>query len=71
KGIHATIRYALDHEDGDEIQYVEEPGSPNPFLIYGRAGEKCKKCKGVVQSFTQGGRTTHVCPLCQPRRPPK
>lgn len=69
KGIHASIKYALDHEDGDEITYVEEPGSPNPFLIYGRAGEKCRRCGTKVQSFEQGGRTTHVCPKCQPRRP--
>jgi formamidopyrimidine-DNA glycosylase len=67
--IHASIKFALDHEDGDEISYVEEPGSPNPFLIYGRAGEKCRRCGTKVQSFVQGGRTTHVCPKCQPRRP--
>lgn len=67
-GIRATIRYALDHENGDEIVYVEEPGSENPFLIYGRAGEKCRRCKTTVQSFTQAGRTTHFCPKCQPKR---
>lgn len=69
KAVHATIKYALDHQDGDEITYVEEPGSSNPFLIYGRAGEPCRRCKSRVQSFVQGGRTTHVCPKCQPRRP--
>lgn len=71
KGIHATIQFALDHESGDEIQYVEEPGAPNPFLIYGRAGEKCKRCGGTVQLSTQGGRSTHFCPKCQPLRPTK
>lgn len=71
KGIHASIQFALDHEDGDEITYVEEPGSENPFLIYGRAKEQCRKCAAKVMSFTQGGRTTHVCPTCQPRRPNK
>ena len=65
--IQATIKFALDVEgDGEEIQYVEE-GAPNPFLIYGRAGAPCGKCKTVVQSFTQAGRTTHFCPTCQPK----
>ena len=68
RAIHATLRFALESEDGEEIEYVEEPGSQNPFLIYGRAGEKCRKCGTTVKSFTQGGRTTHYCPTCQPRK---
>lgn len=67
KAIHDTIQFALDSEgDGDEIEYVEE-GAPNPFLIYGRVGTPCRKCKTTVESFTQGGRTTHFCPHCQPK----
>lgn len=72
KAIRQTIDYGLstiEKEDEDEIEYVEEPGAPNPFLIYGRAGEPCPKCHTRVQSFTQGGRTTHFCPVCQPKRP--
>ena len=68
KGIQATIDFALEHEgDGEEIEYVEE-GAPNPFLIYGRAGTPCRKCKTIVKSFTQAGRTTHFCPTCQPKQ---
>lgn len=67
RGIHAALKYALDHEKGEEIEYVEEPGSDNPFLIYGRAGTPCRRCKTQVRSFVQGGRTTHFCPRCQPR----
>jgi formamidopyrimidine-DNA glycosylase len=67
RGIQATIDFALEHEgDDDEIEYVEE-GAPNPFLIYGRAGTPCRRCKTIVKSFTQGGRTTHFCPHCQPK----
>jgi formamidopyrimidine-DNA glycosylase len=72
KGIHAALQFALDAEDDpDEIEYVEEPGAPNPFLIYGRAGTPCRRCKTPVKSFVQGGRTTHFCPSCQPRNPKK
>lgn len=66
-GIHAALQFALDHEDGGEIQYVEEPGSPNPFLVYGRGGEKCRRCHQAFTSVIQGGRTTYFCPGCQKR----
>jgi formamidopyrimidine-DNA glycosylase len=61
------IDFALREQESEEIEYVEEPGAENPFLIYGRAGEECRKCGTTVRSFTQGGRTTHYCPTCQPR----
>jgi formamidopyrimidine-DNA glycosylase len=67
KAIVATIDFALEAEgDTDDIEYVEEAGATNPFLIYGRAGTPCRRCKTLVKSFTQGGRTTHFCPKCQP-----
>lgn len=70
KAIVTTITFALELEgEGDDIEYVEEPGAKNPFLIYGRAGMPCRKCKTIVKSFTQGGRTTHFCPTCQPKNP--
>lgn len=67
KAIQKGIDFALREEDDEEIEYVEEPGTENPFLIYGRAGEKCRRCGARVRSFTLGGRTTHFCPSCQPR----
>jgi formamidopyrimidine-DNA glycosylase len=68
QAIHATIRFALDREESEEIEYVEEPGSENPFLIYGRSADRCRRCKGPVKSIVQAGRTTYYCPRCQPRR---
>jgi formamidopyrimidine-DNA glycosylase len=68
RAIRDTIRFALGQEDDDEIEYVEEPGSKNPFFVYGRGGERCRRCKGAIESFPQGGRTTYFCPKCQPRR---
>ncbi len=61
------ITFALEVEDGEEIEYVEEPGAENPFLVYGHEGEPCPKCKTPIEAFTQGGRTTFVCPSCQPK----
>lgn len=67
KAIIDGITFALDVEDGEEIEYVEEPGAENPFLVYGHEGEPCPKCKTPIEAFTQGGRTTFVCPRCQPK----
>jgi formamidopyrimidine-DNA glycosylase len=69
RAIHAAIRYAIDRLSSEEIQYVEEPGADNPFLVYGRAGEPCPKRNGRIQTFIQAGRTTYYCPKCQPKRP--
>lgn len=68
RGIDRALKFALEQEEGEELEYVEEPGAENPFLIYGRQGEPCRKCKASIQSFVQGGRTTHFCPKCQPKR---
>ncbi|MBL8953603.1 MAG: bifunctional DNA-formamidopyrimidine glycosylase/DNA-(apurinic or apyrimidinic site) lyase [Myxococcaceae bacterium] len=68
RAIHKSLEFGLSEQDGEEIEYVEEPGVENPFLIYGRAGTPCRKCKTKVKSYTQGGRTTHFCPKCQSKK---
>lgn len=66
--IRQAIAFALRQQQDEEIAYVEEPGSDNPFHVYGRAGERCRKCKAaVIKSIPQGGRTTFFCPKCQPK----
>jgi formamidopyrimidine-DNA glycosylase len=66
--IRTVIRFALEQEDDEEIAYVEEPGSQNPFRVYGRAGKPCLRCRATIRSVPQGGRTTFFCPRCQPAR---
>jgi formamidopyrimidine-DNA glycosylase len=43
--------------------------------VYGRAGEPCPACGALIEKTRVGGRGTHICPGCQPRRscslPPK
>jgi formamidopyrimidine-DNA glycosylase len=72
KAIHRSLKFGLEEQweeaESGEIQYVEEPGVENPFLIYGRAGSPCRKCKTKVKSYTQAGRTTHFCPKCQSKK---
>lgn len=33
--------------------------------VYGRMGEPCRRCAGVVKRVTVAGRGTHYCPSCQ------
>lgn len=35
------------------------------LLVYGRAGEPCRRCHAAVIRLPQGGRSTFLCPVCQ------
>ena len=37
----------------------------NSFYVYGRAGERCRGCGGVLESARVAGRATVFCPNCQ------
>ena len=61
----AQLRWTIKLEEEGEIRYVSESGSPNPFRVYGRAGETCPRCQGRVVSLKQSGRTSFWCDSCQ------
>lgn len=54
------------------IDYVNAEGERGTFssqlLVYGRDGELCSKCGNEIKRITLGGRSTHFCAKCQPRR---
>jgi formamidopyrimidine-DNA glycosylase len=65
RAVLASVRAALAAEEGPEIVYVEE-GGENPFLVYGRAGERCPRCrKPAIVRVVQAQRATFFCPRCQ------
>jgi len=80
RGLMGSIRYTMktfrqsgaDGADAD-IDYVEERKIPNPFLVYGRAGERCPRRVrgkkggdgGVIVRIVQGQRATFFCSRCQ------
>jgi formamidopyrimidine-DNA glycosylase len=68
RAIRASIDYTLAQEEGPEIQYVEEPGSKNPFKVYAREGQPCPREKTTLRRIVQGGRSTVFCPKCQTKR---
>jgi formamidopyrimidine-DNA glycosylase len=39
----------------------------NQLLVYGRTGQPCRGCAGVVERIVVAGRGTHICSRCQPR----
>ena len=80
RGLIASIQFTLktfarsgaDGADAD-IDYVEERKTPNPFLVYGREGERCPRCRrakrdgsaGTIVRIVQAQRATFFCPRCQ------
>lgn len=51
---------------GDFFKVDATEGRYGPkHMVYGRAGEKCKKCGSIIQTIKLGGRTSSYCPKCQ------
>jgi formamidopyrimidine-DNA glycosylase len=74
RAIRASISYTLKKLQAEigagpisrDVQYVEEPAGPNPFLVYDRASTPCPRCRrGPVTRIVQDGRATFFCPHCQ------
>ncbi len=52
--------------DNDYLDAFGKKGNYVPHLkVYGREGQKCKKCGGIIQRLKIGGRSAHFCPVCQ------
>ncbi|HVV50450.1 MAG TPA: DNA-formamidopyrimidine glycosylase family protein [Polyangia bacterium] len=77
KRLAAAIRASIDFtlktfaqagaDGGDaDVGYVEERTMPNPFLVYGRDGERCPGDeRSTIVRIVQAGRATFFCPSCQ------
>lgn len=48
--------------DGSEGAFQRE------LKVYGRAGETCGRCGGLIRRVLAAGRSSHLCPRCQPLR---
>jgi formamidopyrimidine-DNA glycosylase len=52
--------------------FVDPEGAPGSFQemlnVYQRTGEPCRRCGTPIQRVVVGGRGTHFCPRCQPKR---
>jgi formamidopyrimidine-DNA glycosylase len=64
-GVLASMRQAIRDQESPEIVYVEE-GGENRFQVYGRAKERCPRCrKAAIRRIVQAQRSTFFCPSCQ------
>jgi len=49
--------------------FVDGEGRPGYFKqqlqVYGRAGEPCRACAGIIREVRQGQRASFYCPACQ------
>lgn len=64
------IRAAIKHRGTTFSNYLDHSGKRGDYTVklkvYGRAKEKCLRCKtGIITKTKQGGRGTHYCPNCQ------
>lgn len=64
-----VLRVAIVNRGTTFNNYVDSDGHTGSHLnflnVYGRDGEKCKKCKAIILKKKHVGRGTHYCPNCQ------
>jgi formamidopyrimidine-DNA glycosylase len=69
--VREVLRDALDAGGSTLRDYRLADGSlgyfQHRFAVYGREGEPCSRpdCRGIVRRFTQAGRSTFACAVCQ------
>jgi formamidopyrimidine-DNA glycosylase len=67
-----TLQAGIDHEGSSIESFVDPAGRRGSFQellnVYQRTGEPCRVCGVTVRRLEVGGRGTHYCPRCQPRR---
>jgi formamidopyrimidine-DNA glycosylase len=67
-----TLQAGIDHEGSSIESFVDPAGERGSFQeilsVYQRTGEPCRVCGTTVRRTVVGGRGTHFCPRCQPRR---
>jgi formamidopyrimidine-DNA glycosylase len=59
------MELSIAREKDEEIRYLQDAESSNPFLVYGREGEPCPSCAAPVLKEVQQGRSTFWCGICQ------
>lgn len=70
KAIIKILRKAVKYRGTSMSDYRDTSGKSGEYmkhiLVYGRTGEKCFRCGGIIKRIVLGGRSAHFCPKCQP-----
>jgi len=68
-GIRAVLSEAIAAGGTTLRDFLHADGEPGYFrqelLVYGRAGQPCRKCGAVIRQAVLGQRSTFWCPRCQ------
>jgi formamidopyrimidine-DNA glycosylase len=69
KSINKIIRIAIRERGTTFSNYVDANGQKGGFSkllkVYGREGEKCYRCRGIIKKTKVAGRGTRICEKCQ------
>ena len=70
RAIKTTLRKAIRHKGTTFMSYRRPDGTPGAFLkhlrVYQRAGDPCLTCGTPIERLIAAGRSTFICPNCQP-----
>lgn len=69
KEVIAVLSQAINYE-GATISWYRKPDgsqgeSQKHFTVYGKGGQACEVCSGMIEKMVLGQRGTHYCPRCQ------
>lgn len=69
KCIESVLKLSIKNRGTTFNSYVDCDGKVGGFVrllkVYGREGEKCRRCNGVIKKNKAAGRGTHFCLNCQ------
>ena len=69
RSIQNVLNQAIEKGGTTLNDFVDSNGEAGYFqlslAVYGREGEKCRRCKSVIERYVQVGRSTYFCPGCQ------
>ncbi|MBI2074899.1 MAG: bifunctional DNA-formamidopyrimidine glycosylase/DNA-(apurinic or apyrimidinic site) lyase [Candidatus Levybacteria bacterium] len=64
-----VLKNGIKYGGSSDVNFVNALGEDGSyqehFLVYGRKGEKCRRCGLVIKKIKLGGRGTYFCPACQ------
>lgn len=69
QAVKQTLQLAIEAGGSTLRDFVHSDGSSGYFQqqywVYGRTGQLCKKCAGIIKHIRQGQRSSYYCPSCQ------
>lgn len=67
--LRTVLREALEHRGTSLSDFVDAAGRPGDhgsyLRVYGREGERCRRCRAAIARMIQGNRSSFFCPRCQ------